>query len=562
MNKNRKLNTLPHRLDLRILAMTLGIYMGLFTTAQAAESMSKAPPAKASPGKRADDKSATVVQTAVPRSSTLTYAPQINVATGKSMVLKLPVSAARISVGDPAVADVLLLNKEEIYVLGKKAGSTNLIVWSKSEQTMVVDVLVGIDVAGLQGKLQQFMPEEKNIRVAATTDSLILSGVVTDAIKVDRALALAEAYAGKKVVNLLSVGGVQQVMLEVKIAEINRTMAEKLGFDFSRQLTSGGGAWTKTLSGIFGGGPAKFNQNYNATRKIAPAELIVKGTTNSGLVLPIDVPGGIPGVVSATTPAGAGTEIKVLNSMLQQTNTNMATQDFTSWLIDAEKKDGLVKILAEPNIVAINGQEGSFLAGGEIMIPVQQSSGTTTLESKQFGVGLRFTPTVIEDGRIHMRVQPEVTDLVGFTSVANTGLGASVLVPTLTTRRVSTTVELREGQSLAIGGLLSDNFRESVNRFPVLGEIPILGALFRSSEFQKNKTELLIVVTPRLVKPLPPNFVLPTDNFKEPSRSEFFFGGKMEGEPNAPQPDEDAPKAALKGAEAPQQDKSGGFEMK
>jgi pilus assembly protein CpaC len=146
--------------------------------------------------------------------------------------------------------------------------------------------------------------------------------------------------------------------------------------------------------------------------------------------------------------------------------------------------------------------------------------------------------------------------------VANTGLGASVLVPTLTTRRVSTTVELREGQSLAIGGLLSDNFRESVNRFPVLGEIPILGALFRSSEFQKNKTELLIVVTPRLVKPLPPNFVLPTDNFKEPSRSEFFFGGKMEAAPPEPPTEGKAPQAAEKDAVSPQQDQSAGFEMK
>ena len=212
--------------------------------------------------------------------------------------------------------------------------------------------------------------------------------------------------------------------------------------------------------------------------------------------------------------------------------------------VEGERGDGLVKILAEPNIVAISGQEGSFLAGGEIMIPVSQGNGTITLESKQFGVGVRFTPIVLEGGRIHMRVLPEVTDLVGFTSVATSGLGGAVLVPTLTTRRASTTVELREGQSLAIGGLLQDDVREQINRFPMLGEIPILGALFRSSEFQKKKTELLIVVTPRLIKPLAPDYKLPTDGFKEPTRSEFFPGGELEGKVETEKTAPDVPAAS------------------
>lgn len=501
--------------------------------------------------------------------------PHVDAILGKSTLVRLPAPVVRISVGNPSVADVVLINPREVYLLGKSIGSTNVILWGKSGQATIVDVAVAMDTAALQNRLNLLLPNEKNIMVSASADTVVLSGRVSNAVKASQAVELAEAYstalmaasagassqaggngATSKTVNLLQLNDPQQVMLEVKIAEINRTLAEKLGFDFARQFTTGGGAWTKTVSGIFGGGAAKYNRNYNATQKIGAGDLTVGGTLDSPLTLPIQVPQGIPGVINATTPAGAATSIDLINSTLQQTPTNMS-QDFTSWLVDAEKKDGLVKILAEPNIVALSGQEGSFLAGGEIMIPVQQSAGVTTLSSKQFGVGLRFTPTVLEDGRIHIRVLPEVSDLVGFTSVSSTSLGASVLVPTLTTRRISTAVELREGQSLAIGGLLSDNFRESVNRFPILGEIPILGALFRSSEFQKNKTELLIVVTPRLVKPLAPDYALPTDNFKEPSRSEFFFGGKMEATPkDASQPE--APVAENKD-ETPA---AGGFQMK
>jgi pilus assembly protein CpaC len=181
-------------------------------------------------------------------------------------------------------------------------------------------------------------------------------------------------------------------------------------------------------------------------------------------------------------------------------------------------------------------------------------------------VGLRFLPIVLDEGRINMKIQPEVTDLVGFTSVATTGLGATTLVPTLTTRRISTTVELSDGQSFAIGGLLQDNTRESIKRFPILGEIPILGALFRSTEFQKNKTELLIVVTPRLVKPLQANYILPTDSFKAPSRSEILLNGQLEGKPVEPAtpnlPPESAPRAPSSVVVPEQKNAQDGFEMK
>jgi pilus assembly protein CpaC len=432
----------------------------------------------------------------------------MNVTLGKSALLKLPVPVKRLSVGNPEVGDVTLINPSEVYVLGKSIGTTNLIVWTRSGQTTVVNVTVTMDAAALQSKLQELMPEEKNIRVSTAADSLVLSGTVSDTLKADRVVALADAYvraamggqggmqaaaggqgagqgsgqggesagAGQglgsvQVINLLQVGSNQQVMLEVKIAEIDRSVAEKLGFDFQRAARKAGSAWTQIMTGIIGGAPGQLFQSL-----------------------------GTPAVGDA-------------------------------FLIDAEKKDDLIQILAEPNIVAISGQEASFLVGGEVMIPIPQFAGVITLQSRQFGVGLRFTPTVLEENRINLVVSPEVTELVKFDTIATTSLGGVLAVPTFTTRRISTTVQLRDGQSLAIGGLLQDNIKEQVKRFPVLGEIPILGALFRSSDFLKNKTELMVVVTPRLIKPLQPDPQLPTDAFTQPDRPEFLFEGKMEGSP-------------------------------
>lgn len=450
-----------------------------------------------------------VLAMAKPAEALLPMASNMTVTLGKSALLKLPVPITRISVGNPEVGDVTLISPSEVYVLGKAIGTTNVILWTRSGQTAVINVTVMMDAAALQSKLQELMPNEKNIKASAAGDSLVLSGTVSDTLKADRAVALADAYvraaaggqsgmqrvapqaggaqgggqgaeptgAGPglgsvQVINLLQVGSNQQVMLEVKIAEIDRTVAEKLGFDFQRAARKAGSAWTQIMTGIIGGAPGQLFQSL-----------------------------GTPGVGD-------------------------------SFLIDAEKKDDLVQILAEPNIVAISGQEASFLVGGEVMIPIPQFAGVVTLQSRQFGVGLRFTPTVLEENRINLVVSPEVTELVKFDTIATTSLGGVLAVPTFTTRRISTTVQLRDGQSLAIGGLLQDNIKEQVKRFPVLGEIPILGALFRSSDFLKNKTELMIVVTPRLIKPLQPDPQLPTDAFIQPDRPGFLLEGKMEGSPD------------------------------
>jgi pilus assembly protein CpaC len=449
--------------------------------------------------------------------------PTINVTVGKSTLVKLQIPITRIVVGNPdqgrtarpveiettadqargaaarptaatnrpgvADVDVVLLSPQEIYVLGKTIGSTNFVLVDRSGQCTVLDVIVGMDTAPLRASLAQLLPGERNVVVSSAADSLVLTGSVADAMKLDRVLDLANAYvrraggggAGQaggspRVVNLLAVEAPQQVLLEVKVAEVSKALVDKLGASVKLQRTNGG--WIYSFLGNF-----------------------LSGTG---------------GLVDAF---------------------RRATGEFIT--IDAENKDGLVKILAEPNLMAISGQEGSFLAGGKIFIPVS-SSGTNgvvtiTLEEKEFGVGLRFTPTVLEGGRINLKVSPEVSELsregVGVSAVGITG---QAILPLITTRRASTTVQLMDGQSFAIGGLVKNNVTQNIRALPFLGEVPVLGALFRSTDFQTDKTELLFVVTPRLVKPLPADYRLPTDAYIQPTWPEAFLEGRMEGGPIPP----------------------------
>ena len=444
---------------------------------------------------------------------------------GKSTLIKLPEPLASRSVGNPNVLQAKLISPKTLYLLGLDIGSTNMIIQSKNGTCTIIDVTVILDPDSLQQNLSELFPEEKNVKVTAASDSLILSGTVEDAITANRIVDIARAYVRRKaqpanvgqsasdgnnqgakqkekeddfdvglgqydsrvnfrVINMLSVSAQQQVMLEVKVAEVSKTLLDKLGASLSLSQTSG--SWTYRLLTDF---------------------LSTAGSATGGAI-----------------------------SGFKNADKNFA--------IDAEKRDGLIKILAEPTIMAISGQEGSFLAGGTIFIPVaQQNNGggtTITLEEKEFGVGVKFTPTVLAGGRINLRVAPEVSELnkegVG---ISATGFSGTAILPSFTTRRASTTVQLLDGQSFAIGGLIKNNTTTNIKAFPILGEIPILGALFRSTEFQKDKTELIFIVTPHLVKPLTNTQVrLPTDRYVDPSRADIFLKGKMEGKlpPDAPPP--------------------------
>jgi pilus assembly protein CpaC len=444
--------------------------------------------------------------------------PALELIIGKSKLLQIPSPIERISVGAPSIADVTLISPLELYVLGKSYGSTNVVIWRKGGGTTAIDVNVSIDADRMERKLLELLPDEKNIRVRPAADSVILTGVVSSALKAKYAEDIANAFvrdinknlvlplfgndtkplpagastlgatmgtpatsvpsatagissgggAGSaKVVNLLQVSEGQQVMLEVIVAEVSKTLLDKLGSNIN--FGSAPGMHYKILS-----------------------QLLVKGVGQFSII------------------ADNGNVIS----------------------LDAKREDGLIKVLAEPNIVAISGQEASFLAGGKVFIPVTRPNTTTggstiTLEEKEFGVGLKFTPTVLEGGRIHLKVAPEVSEFSQTGTSFTTLDGVTSVLPSLTTRRVQTTVQLMDGQSLAIAGLIKNNVTQTSRRTP-MGDIPILGVLFRSSEFQNDRTELIFLITPRLVKPLNGNYSLPTDQWSPPNRTEFLLRGELE----------------------------------
>ncbi|MDQ5897575.1 MAG: pilus assembly protein CpaC [Pseudomonadota bacterium] len=419
----------------------------------------------------------------------------VQVAVGKSVMVRPTAPVARIVLGNPAgmtpsggtsastrpgvaEVDVVLLGPSEVHVLGKALGTTNVVMLDRQGRCTSIDVSVGMDVSALQALITQLLPEEKEVRVSAAFDSIVLSGSVSDGEALTRITDLANAFvrsqqggaaANPRIVNMTSVAAPQQVMLEVKVAEVSKSLIDKLGAQLSASGTRGN--WTYALL----------------------ADFLSSG--NAAL------------------------------SALRASNLSLS--------IDAQKTDGLVKVLAEPNVMAISGQTGSFLAGGKIFIPVASTSsnGTreVTLEEKEFGVSLRFTPTVLGGGRIHLRVRPEVSELnregVGITA---SGVSGTSILPAFTSRKAETTVQLMDGQSFAIGGLIKNNTTTSIKAFPFLGELPVLGALFRSTEFQSDRSELVFVVTPRLVKPLEPGYRLPTDAYREPSRQDLMLMGRSE----------------------------------
>jgi pilus assembly protein CpaC len=406
---------------------------------------------------------------------------------GKSLVLDTPVAITRASLSSPDVADAIVLSTRQIYVTGKAPGVTSLTLWQDPQKVFsVFDVEVAPDLTRLKEQLHQLMRDEKEIQITSIHDRVTLSGRVSNAANLSQVLAMAESYAPKKVTNLLQVGGVQQVMLEVRVAEMNRELLRRLGVNF-QYLDSKGSFGIGTLANL------------------------------TNIVKPTDAP-----LVTLAGQALFGTEFAQAITALFRIQTNGPS--YTGF-IDALKQTNLVKILAEPTLIALNGQQANFLAGGEFPIPIPQAFGVITIRYKPFGVGLSFVPTVLSSNKISMTVSPEVSELDFQNSIQLQGF----IVPAITTRRASTTIELADGQSFAIAGLLRDTVREQVAKYPVLGDIPILGALFRSSRFQKDETELIIIVTPRLVKPIDlTKQPMPTGQFIEPNDFEFYLMGMTE----------------------------------
>jgi pilus assembly protein CpaC len=437
----------------------------------------------------------------------------------------------------PGVADVdvLLLAPTEVYLLGKSIGATNVVMLDRDGTCTAFDVVVGMDTTALQSVLASLLPTEKGVIVTAAFDSVVLSGVVSDSEALTRVTDLANAYVrvgdgkrNQRIVNMLEVGAPQQVMLEVKVAEISKSLLDEFGIDFSRAYSAADGSMLRFLSGIFGGGIGLIGQISGTGPSHVPyssVDAVVGGT--------VPVPGVSGGNVTVTYDQNG-------RPTYTTTYGTVPGRNVTNTTLKMQKNDGLVKVLAEPTVMAISGQTGSFLAGGKILIPVSQAgtnggAPTITLEEKEFGVSVRFTPTVLGSGRINLNVRPEVSELNAAGVQISAG-GVNAVLPSFTSRKAETTVQLMDGQSFAIGGLIKNNTTTNITAFPFLGELPIIGALFRSTQFQTDRTELVFVITPRLVKPLPPNYKLPTDGYVPPTRTDLILGGKLEGtrDDNAP----------------------------
>ncbi|MEW6386996.1 MAG: type II and III secretion system protein family protein [Thermodesulfobacteriota bacterium] len=467
---------------------------------------------------------------------------------GQAKVLRTPFPITRISVANPEIADIVLISEKEIYVNGLGPGITNLGLWGAPPRFTSATVQVEADVTLLKEKLHQLLPREK-IAVYPSGNAIVLSGEVSSPAAQQAAVTLAEGFLGIKsggggavedpkasrdtivmggggggsiqtspppqekgrVINLLHVGGVQQVMVEVRVAEINRNIGRRLGVNFS---------------GVSGTG------NFGVST--------IDGLTTSALTAlgSVGQPSGTTGARDLTSTIlgmGIGTAINAMGGF-------KAGGILWTMFFAALKEKGLGRILAEPNLVATSGQEASFLAGGEFPVPVPQQFNVITIEYKKFGVGLTFTPTVLDGNKIALKVAPEVSELDS--SIAPVII-AGLQIPGLRVRRTSTHVEVKDGQTFAIAGLLSDTHRNIIRQFPLFGDVPILGTLFRSSQYQKNETELVVLATPHLVKPMKPKTArLPTDSFVEPNDFEFYLLGKTEGkkkERRPPPPPENLP---------------------
>jgi pilus assembly protein CpaC len=419
----------------------------------------------------------------------VTDAPQrLNLTAGSSVVIDTRAKLRRASLANPDVADAVIISPQQIYVTGKNIGSTTLTLWDENERVSTIFTIdVTPDQARLKEQLHELLPDEKGVQVLSSHGSLTLTGVVSSLANQEQVITLAEAYAPKKVINLLQVGGVQQVMLDVRVAEMNRQLLRRLGVNIN--YLRGNDFGITSLNAL--------------TSVVKPIDSTLLAD---------------PSVISSANPFAIGLS-QAINALFRFNTGSVTWTGF----IDALKQHNVVKILAEPSLVTLSGQDASFLAGGEFPYPVPQALGTTTIKFKQFGVAVLFKPTVLSNSKISIAVTPEVSELDFANAISIQGF----LIPSITTRRASTVVELGDGQSFAIAGLLRDTVREQISKFPMLGDIPILGALFRSTSFQKNETELIIIVTPHLVKPLDvEKQTVPTDFYLEPSDFDFYLMGK------------------------------------
>lgn len=415
----------------------------------------------------------------------------LNIPLGQSTTFTIDDVIRARAVGNPAVVQSMQVNPSSLYLVGTHIGSTNMMLQGRKGTCYAATVTVSADTTGLLQAIATLMPDEQDVHVSAAADALVLSGQVADAVQAQRIVELAQRFVSTantpvsnlpatgtkaaaadqqketRVINMLTVAAPQQVMLEVKVAEVSKTLIDELGLNLKFGSSS---SWAGSI----------------------------------GTLLKFGGPGG------------------------------------NNFGLDAQKTEQPVKLLAEPNLMAISGQKASFMAGGKVFIPVPQSATggalMVTMQEETFGVKLNFTPTVLRGGLINLQVSPEVSQLSGKGLMYPYGESREQPLPVIDTRSASTTVQLRDGQSYAIGGLLKNDMRGDVSALPGLGQIPVLGALFRSTSYRAEKTELVFIVTPHLVKPLTGPSPLATDTFGKVTSADLYSTVNMEGHPPQPAP--------------------------
>jgi pilus assembly protein CpaC len=403
----------------------------------------------------------------------------LNVIRNRAVVVESDVPFEGISIANPGIADAQTLTQRTIYLLGKAPGRTTLSLFNGEGQLITnVEVHVTPDLAEFKERLRQILPNEK-IEVRTANAGIVLSGTVSNAARMERALELARKYAPDDVSNMMQVSGRQQVMLKVRFAEMQRSVSKALSTSIAID-----GIGSVTGHGV--------------------------GFGSAGLGT-----GGL-GSGDAVSPTGTNSGASFIGFDIGSIEVGI--------LLQALETKGMVRTLAEPNLTALSGQQAEFLAGGEFPIPVPQDGGVTTIEFKRFGVELLFTPYVVDDGVINLEIGAAVSSIDTTTGVS---LGDQV-VPGLRTRLANTTIAMRDGDSFAIAGLLQDDFRDSNSQVPWLGDIPVLGTLFRSADYQRSQSELVIIVTAHLVSPTRGEaLALPTDRVKLPNEKDLFLNGRV-----------------------------------
>lgn len=413
----------------------------------------------------------------------------LQVPMNRAVVVEAENPFAELSIANPGIADISTLSDRTIYVLGKAPGRTTLTLLGPDGRLITnVEVQVTPDIAEFKERLRQILPGEA-IEVRTANDGIVLSGVVSSIERLDRALDLANRYAPDRVSNLMVVGGTQQVMLKVRFAEVQRRII--------KDLSAG-------LNIIQAGSDAVLSAASGAGSLVAGAAL---GTA-------------------------ASTQLNLDNTSVGQFGIgfDVGSVGF-GVLLEALETKNLVRTLAEPNLTALSGQEASFLAGGEYPIPVTDNDGGVTIDYKPFGVQLSFIPRVVDGHRINLELNAAVSAIDLGTSVTNSGFA----VNGFTRRETKTTVEMMDGQSFAIAGLLQDDFSDSAAQVPWLGDIPVLGALFRSANYERDQSELVVIITPHLVTPTRGEaLALPTDRVRIPTESELFLFGQTARPAGAP----------------------------